>query len=121
LTALRRWGPKTRVWRVGFVSVDGQKLWIKDKSRKEMSGCRMSLKDILENDPEAYFDKSELLGPLKVMYESLVSTNDLLIANGHLLDCIRQVHLTRKPVFATWWWWWGGGALLETYIFKCIV
>ena len=57
--------------------------------------CRMSLKDILENDPEAYYDKSELLKPLRIMYESLISTHDTLIANGRLLDVIRQV----LPVF----------------------
>ena len=54
--------------------------------------CRMSLKDILENEPEAYYEKNELLEPLKVMHRSLVETDDQFIANGHLLDVIRQVN-----------------------------
>lgn len=52
---------------------------------------RMSLKDILENEPEAYYEKRELLEPLKVMYRSLIETHDHYIANGRLLDVIRQV------------------------------
>ena len=52
----------------------------------------MSLKDILENEPEAYFEKKELLEPLKVMYRSLIETQDSYIANGRLLDVIRQVN-----------------------------
>lgn len=53
---------------------------------------RLSLKDVLENDPEAYYEKSELLEPLKVMYRSLIATDDTYIANGRLLDVIRQIN-----------------------------
>ena len=57
-----------------------------------MPGCSLSLKDILENDPEAYYEKNELLEPLKVMYRSMLDTKDTYIANGRLLDVIRQVN-----------------------------
>lgn len=56
------------------------------------AGGRLSLKDILENDPEAYYEKHELLEPLKVMHRSLIHTNDNFIANGRLLDVIRQIN-----------------------------
>ena len=46
---------------------------------------------MLESDPEAYYDNEELLQPLKLMYRSLLETNDDGIANGRLLDVIRQV------------------------------
>ena len=62
------------------------------------SGChlhkhilRRNLKEVLENDPEAYYNSDELLEPLKLMYRSLMTTNDDGIANGRLLDVIRQV------------------------------
>ena len=49
------------------------------------------MKEVLENDAEAYYSKEELLEPLLVMYKSLVDTKDDSIANGKLLDVIRQV------------------------------
>ena len=51
----------------------------------------MNVKEVLENDAEAYFSKEELLEPLLVMYKSLTETKDDSIANGKLLDVIRQV------------------------------
>lgn len=51
----------------------------------------MNVKEVLENDPGAYFIHDELLAPLKVMYNSLQETGDDSIANGRLLDCMRQV------------------------------
>ena len=54
--------------------------------------CSLSLKDLLENDPGAYYTKKELLDPLKIMYYSMVEAGDAFIANGHLLDVIRQVN-----------------------------
>ena len=52
---------------------------------------RRNVKEVLESDPEAYYDNEELLQPLKLMYRSLLETNDDGIANGRLLDVIRQV------------------------------
>ena len=49
------------------------------------------MKEVLENDAEAYYSKEELLEPLLVMYKSLIETKDDSIANGKLLDVIRQV------------------------------
>lgn len=49
------------------------------------------MKEVLENDPGAYFIADELLAPLKVMYNSLQETGDDSIANGRLLDAMRQV------------------------------
>ena len=51
----------------------------------------MNVKEVLENDPGAYFIHDELLAPLKVMYNSLQETGDDSIANGRLLDAMRQV------------------------------
>ena len=51
----------------------------------------MNVKEVLENDPGAYFIHDELLAPLKVMYKSLQDTGDDSIANGRLLDSMRQV------------------------------
>ena len=54
--------------------------------------CRsLNLKETLENDPEAYYNKDELVEPLLIMYNSLIETQDDSIANGRLLDVIRQV------------------------------
>ena len=54
-----------------------------------LTPCR-NVKEVLESDPEAYYNNDELLEPLKLMYRSLLSTNDDGIANGRLLDVIRQ-------------------------------
>ena len=51
----------------------------------------LNVKETLENDPEAYYNKEELVEPLLVMYNSLIETEDDSIANGRLLDVIRQV------------------------------
>lgn len=51
----------------------------------------LPLRSTLENDPRAYASKQELLQPLMVLYRSLVETGDAAIANGRLLDTIRQV------------------------------
>jgi phosphoenolpyruvate carboxylase len=51
---------------------------------------RRNVKETLEGDPEAYYDSAELLEPLKLMYRSLMETHDDGIANGRLLDVIRQ-------------------------------
>ena len=53
--------------------------------------CSMNVKEVLENDPGAYFVHDELLAPLKVMYNSLQETGDDSIANARLLDAMRQV------------------------------
>ena len=53
--------------------------------------CSTNVKEVLENDPGAYFVHDELLAPLKVMYNSLQETGDDSIANGRLLDAMRQV------------------------------
>lgn len=50
-----------------------------------------NVKEVLENDPDAYYNNEELLEPLKLMYRSLMATNDDGIANGRLLDVLRQV------------------------------
>ena len=49
------------------------------------------MREVLEHDPEAYYSKEELLEPLHIMYNSLIETKDDSIANGRLLDVIRQV------------------------------
>ena len=53
--------------------------------------CSLNGKEVLENDPDAYYSKDELLENLLVMYNSLIDTKDISIANGKLLDVIRQV------------------------------
>ena len=53
--------------------------------------CSLNVKEVLENDPDAYYSKDELLENLLVMYNSLIDTKDISIANGKLLDVIRQV------------------------------
>ena len=50
----------------------------------------LNVREVLEHDPEAYSDKEELLQPLLVMYNSLIETKDESVANGRLLDVIRQ-------------------------------
>lgn len=52
--------------------------------------ARRNVKEVLENDPDAYYNNEELLEPLKLMYRSLMATNDDGIANGRLLDVLRQ-------------------------------
>lgn len=60
------------------------------------------MKEVLENDPAAYFVHDELLAPLKAMYGSLMDTGDDSIANGRLLDVMRQVwHLLMQPTCAS--------------------
>ena len=56
------------------------------------------MKEVLENDPEAYYCKEELLENLLVMHKSLEDTKDNSIANGKLLDVIRQVSLMGCPL-----------------------
>ena len=51
----------------------------------------LNVREVLEHDPEAYYSKEELLEPLHIMYNSLIETKDDSIANGRLLDVIRQV------------------------------
>lgn len=53
--------------------------------------CSLNVKEVLENDPDAYYSKDELQENLLVMYNSLIETKDNSIANGKLLDVIRQV------------------------------
>ena len=57
----------------------------------------MNVKETLENDPEAYYSKEELVEPLLIMYNSLIETEDDSIANGRLLDVIRQVSTAAVP------------------------
>ena len=51
----------------------------------------VNVREYLENDPEAYYSKDELLEPLTLIYNSLLTCGDMYIAHGRLLDCIRQV------------------------------
>jgi phosphoenolpyruvate carboxylase len=51
----------------------------------------INVKEILENDPEAYSNADEFLVTLKAMYTSLLACKDNYIATGRLLDFIRQV------------------------------
>lgn len=51
----------------------------------------VNVREYLENDPEAYYSNTELLEPLTLIYNSLLSCGDSYIAYGRLLDCIRQV------------------------------
>ena len=65
--------------------------------------CSLNVKEVLENDPEAYYSKEELLENLLIMHKSLEDTKDNSIANGKLLDVIRQVRaprlcLSRNPL-----------------------
>lgn len=53
--------------------------------------CSTNVREVLENDPSAYYVHDELLAPLKAMYASLTETGDDSIANGRLLDVMRQV------------------------------
>ncbi len=75
--------------------------------------CSLNVKEVLENDPDAYYSKNELLENLLVMYNSLIETKDNSIANGKLLDVIRQVsppfsqHIVGMPMS------WGSPCSLE--------
>jgi phosphoenolpyruvate carboxylase len=51
----------------------------------------VNVREYLENDSEAYYSKDELLEPLTLIYNSLLTCGDKYIAHGRLLDCIRQV------------------------------
>ena len=51
----------------------------------------VNVREYLENDPEAYYSKDELLEPLTLIYNSLLTCGDKYVAHGRLLDCIRQV------------------------------
>lgn len=64
--------------------------------------CSLNVRETLENDPVAYYTKDELVEPLMIMYKSLIETQDNSIANGRLLDVIRQVHfaLHRVPLLS---------------------
>ena len=71
--------------------------------------CSLNVKEVLENDPEAYYSKEELLENLLIMHKSLEDTKDNSIANGKLLDVIRQVQLhgpllLREPARLTACW-----------------
>ena len=59
----------------------------------------VNVREYLENDPEAYYSKDELLEPLTLIYNSLLTCGDKYIAHGRLLDCIRQVssHCASAP------------------------
>ncbi|GMH37898.1 hypothetical protein BSKO_05782 [Bryopsis sp. KO-2023] len=65
------------------------------KTRETLTYCTghksVSVKEMLEDD-ECIQSKEELLEPLMMMYNSLVEMGDEPIANGLLLDVIRQVH-----------------------------
>ena len=45
----------------------------------------------LASDPDVYMSSAELLAPLELMYRSLVTTGDAVLADGTLLDLIRRV------------------------------
>jgi phosphoenolpyruvate carboxylase len=49
------------------------------------------VKDALANDPGAYASVDQVLDPLTRMYASLTETRDDAVADGRLLDVIRQV------------------------------
>ena len=51
----------------------------------------VNVRELLENDSEAYYSKDEFLEPLTLIYNSLLTCGDKYIAHGRLLDCIRQV------------------------------
>lgn len=56
-----------------------------------MSHPSVSVREMLENE-ECIQTKDELLEPLLLMHDSLVEVGDDAIANGKLLDVIRQVN-----------------------------
>ena len=68
-----------------------------------MSWCSLNVKEVLENDPEAYYSKEELLENLLIMHKSLEDTKDDSIANGKLLDVIRQVGPMGLPLHLLAW------------------
>lgn len=57
-----------------------------------MNNSHVSVRDKLD-DPDLVRTKSDLLEPLMMIYNSLVAVGDADIANGNLLDVIRQVHV----------------------------
>ncbi len=50
----------------------------------------MSVRGALE-EAGAYLDIEDMARPLKLMYDSLLSTGDESVANARLLDLLRQV------------------------------
>lgn len=72
------------------------------RTREVLHQClvqtHLNLREMLENDHDAYYSNEELLHPLKLMYESLLSTGDDSVANGRLLDVIRQVNTFGLPM-----------------------
>ena len=53
----------------------------------------VSVKDALD-DEDCLSHLCDLAEPLLLMHRSLMETGDEHVANGHLLDLIRQVHST---------------------------
>lgn len=54
----------------------------------ELSGAQLGAAAAASHNP--YRFTRELMEPLQMLYDSLVETGDEAIANGHLLDLIRQ-------------------------------
>ncbi|GAB4814757.1 hypothetical protein N2152v2_001803 [Parachlorella kessleri] len=52
-----------------------------------------NVREVIESDPQAYRSADEVFDTLKLCYDSLLSTNDHHIANGKLLDVIRQTRV----------------------------
>jgi phosphoenolpyruvate carboxylase len=67
------------------------RLW---QTREVLHQClvnpSLNVKQALE-ETESFLDVNDLFEPLKVMYDSLVSTGDESTANNMLLDMLRQV------------------------------
>lgn len=50
-----------------------------------------NVREVIESDPAAYTSADPVFETLRLCYNSLISTGDDHIANGKLLDVIRQV------------------------------
>eukprot|EP00884_Botryococcus_braunii_P020823 jgi/Botrbrau1/7424/Bobra.0112s0023.1 len=84
--------PATEPFRV-VLSEMRDKLWhTREVLHQCLSNPSRNLKEVLEADPDAYSTKDELLTPLMRLRQSLVETGDIAIADGTLLDVIRQVN-----------------------------
>eukprot|EP01025_Chloroclados_australasicus_P027986 TRINITY_DN2770_c1_g3_i1.p1 TRINITY_DN2770_c1_g3~~TRINITY_DN2770_c1_g3_i1.p1 ORF type:complete len:943 (-),score=138.17 TRINITY_DN2770_c1_g3_i1:18-2846(-) len=83
--------PRTEPFRIILARIRDQLFHTKEVLHTCLSIPEVNVAKKLADEPEAYLHSAELLEPLEKMYESLVATGDDGVANGALLDFMRQV------------------------------
>lgn len=82
--------PTTEPYRVVLAHLRDRLWHTRDILHQCLIHPQMGVRQALE-DNDCFLNKSELFEPLKLMYESLLATGDTSVANGMLLDTLRQV------------------------------